>query len=137
MTISEYALKFVGHPYIWGGDGTGKKDGGFDCSGLVVECLQAFGLLPQGDWTAQGIADTLLKNGWKRVPAGLICGGDVIAWGKGEKAVTHISIALNGWQHVEAGGGGSSCTTEKTSTGFVRVRPLAWRSDLAIALRRY
>ena len=49
MTISEYALKFVGRPYIWGGDGSGKCGGGFDCSGLVLECLWAFGILPNGD----------------------------------------------------------------------------------------
>ena len=36
MTISEYAQKFIGRSYIWGGDGSGKCGGGFDCSGLVL-----------------------------------------------------------------------------------------------------
>ncbi|MBR4009127.1 MAG: C40 family peptidase, partial [Fibrobacter sp.] len=65
MTLSEYALKFVGRPYVWGGDGSGKCGGGFDCSGLVLEGLWALGLYDGKDVTAQGLHDTLCKKGWK------------------------------------------------------------------------
>ena len=35
MTLTEYAEKFIGKPYIWGGRG----GDGFDCSGLVTHVL--------------------------------------------------------------------------------------------------
>lgn len=133
MTISEYALKFVGSPYIWGGDGSGAKFNGWDCSGLVLECLWAFGILPKGDMTAQGINDKLYAMGWRQ---GLsIKEGDVLFFGKDLHHITHVSIAIDNYLMVEAGGGGSKCKTPATSTGMVRVRPIASRKDLVAALR--
>ena len=134
MTISEYALKFIGRSYIWGGDGSGKCGGGFDCSGLVLECLWAFGKLPKGDLTAQGIHDKLLlEKGWKQ---GLsIKEGDVLFFGKDTKHITHTALAIGDGLMVEAGGGGSKCKTPATSTGMVWVRPIAWRNNLVAALR--
>lgn len=133
MTISEYALKFVGRPYIWGGDGSGKCGGGFDCSGLVLECLWAFGKLPKGDLTAQGIHDILYDMGWRH---GLsIKEGDVLFFGKDVQHITHVALAIGGDLMVEAGGGGSKCKTPATSTGMVWVRPISWRNNLVAALR--
>ena len=134
MNIVDYALKFVGRPYIWGGDGSGKCGGGFDCSGLVLECLWAFGKLPKGDLTAQGINDKLfLEKGWKQ---GLsIKEGDVLFFGKDLQHITHTALAIGDGLMVEAGGGGSKCKTPATSTGMVWVRPIAWRDNLVAALR--
>ena len=134
MTISEYALKFVGRPYIWGGDGSGKCGGGFDCSGLVLECLWAFGKMPKGDLTAQKLHDKLLlEKGWRQ---GLsVKEGDVLFFGKDTKHITHTALAIGDGLMVEAGGGGSKCKTPATSTGMVWVRPIAWRSNLVAALR--
>ena len=133
MTISEYALKFIGRPYIWGGDGSGKCGGGWDCSGLVLECLWAFGKLPKGDLTAQGINDKLYAMGWRQ---GLsVKEGDVLFFGKDLQHITHTAIAIGNGLMIEAGGGGSKCKTPATSTGMVRVRPIASRKDLVSALR--
>lgn len=134
MSISEYAQKFIGRSYIWGGDGSGKCGGGFDCSGLVLECLLAFGKLPKGDLTAQGIHDKLLiEKGWKQ---GLsIKEGDVLFFGKDLHHITHVALAIGDGLMVEAGGGSSKCKTPATSTGMVRVRPIAWRDNLVAALR--
>jgi cell wall-associated NlpC family hydrolase len=133
MTLSEYALKFIGRPYIWGGDGSGKCGGGFDCSGLVLECLWALGILPKGDMTAQGINDILYDMGWRQ---GLyIKEGDVLFFGKDSHHITHVAIAINNYMMVEAGGGGSKCKTPATSTGMVRIRPIESRKDLVSALR--
>lgn len=133
MTLSEYAMKFIGMPYIWGGDGSGKCAGGFDCSGLVLECLWAMGILPKGDMTAQGINDILYDMGWRQ---GLyIKEGDVLFFGKDLHHITHVAIAIDNYLMVEAGGGGSKCKTPATSTGMVRVRPIASRQDLVAALR--
>ncbi len=52
--IVEYALKFIGKPYVWGGGhGTGhvnleeiyKKGGGVDCSGFTAGVYQHFGYM--------------------------------------------------------------------------------------------
>lgn len=134
MSFVEYALKFIGKPYVWGGDGSGKFGGGFDCSGLVVECLQAFGAV-EGDFTAQALYKHLLALGWAKVPCNLVNASDVLFWGKSEAAVTHVSLAASDCQHVEAGGGGSKCKTAEISTGMVRLRPIAARKDFVAALR--
>lgn len=134
MNVVEYALKFLGRPYVWGGDGSGKFGGGFDCSGLVVECLQAFGVV-EGDFIAQALYKKLLAMGWVKVPRDLVNAADVLFWGKNEAAVTHVSLAANDEQHVEAGGGGSKCKTAEISTGMVRLRPIAARKDFVAALR--
>lgn len=135
MTISEYALKFIGRPYIWGGDGSGKCGGGFDCSGLVLECLWALGVLPQKDMTAQGIHDAIMDKSGHVVPRMYIATDDLLFFGKDVKHITHVAIAIGNGLMVEAGGGGSKCRTLATSTGMVRVRPIASRKDLVAALR--
>jgi cell wall-associated NlpC family hydrolase len=133
VSIVEYALKFISRPYIYGGDGSGKCCGGFDCSGLVLECLWAFGILPKGDLTAQGINDILYDMGWRQ---GLyIKEGDVLFFGKDLHHITHTALAIGNGLMIEAGGGGSKCKTPATSTGMVRVRPIASRKDLVAALR--
>ena len=133
ITLSEYLLRFIGHPYIWGGNGSGSCHGGFDCSGLVLEGLWALGILPKGDLTAQGINDKLYSMGWRQ---GLsVKEGDVLFFGKDLHHITHVAIAIGNGLMVEAGGGGSKCKTAATSTGMVRVRPISWRKDLVAALR--
>lgn len=136
MTLSEYALKFVGRPYIWGGDGSGKCGGGFDCSGLVLECLWALGILPQKDMTAQGIYDVLYNQlVWSTPEHGKEKADDLLFFGKDDTRITHVAIAIGNGLMVEAGGGGSKCKTPATSTGMVHVRPISWRKDLVAALR--
>ena len=134
MNIVDYALKFVGRPYVWGGDGSGRCGGGFDCSGLVVECLQAFGLV-QGDFTAHSLYRRLSALGWVSVPRGLENDGDVLFFGKDTAHITHTAVALCDGLMIEAGGGGSKCKTAATSTGMVRVRPISWRKDFVAVLR--
>lgn len=120
MNIVDYAVKFIGKPYIWGGTGPI----GFDCSGLVIECLQAFDLLPSGDWTADALAKKLKKDGWHEVKD--YKEGDIVFFHNGTKYF-HTAMMINDKQYIEAGGGGSKCTTATNSTGLVRIRPLSWR----------
>lgn len=127
--MKEYALRLVGKPYIWGGSGSV----GFDCSGLVIECLQAFGVLPQGDWTSHSLLERFEMLGYKKVRKTEITGLEVCFWGK-ERA-THCSIALDEDFVIEAGGGARKCTSAQNSTGMVRIRPLTWRTDFICAFK--
>lgn len=135
MKMSEYAFRFIGRPYIYGGDGSGKSYGGFDCSGLVLECLWAFGLLPGKDLTAQGMHDALMDKSGHQVPRMYISADDVLFFGKDDRHITHVAIALDNNFMVEAGGGNSKCRTPGSSTGMVRVRPISSRKNLVSALR--
>lgn len=136
MDIVDYALKFLGRTYIWGGDGSGKSFGGFDCSGLALECLWASGQFKGSDCTSQGLYKALLKLGWVNVRPGEENAGDLCFWGKSSAKITHVSIVSEPGFHVEAGGGSSKCTKPETSTGMVRVRPLTSRNDLLAILRK-
>lgn len=129
VSLREYALSLIGKPYIWGGCGSE----GFDCSGFVIECLQAFGVLPIGDWTSQGLLERLEKVGYKKVRKTEIKGLEVCFWGK-ERA-THCSIALDDTLMIEAGGGDHRSTTAQNSRGMVRIRPLTWRTDFITAFK--
>ena len=135
MKLSEYLMKFIGSPYVWKGDGSGQYGGGFDCSGLVIEGLWALGILPSKDLTAQGIHDALIKSGWRNPYHTITREDDILFFGKDDKAITHVAVAIDNGLMVEAGGGGSKCKTSATSTGMVRIRPIAWRKDLVAALR--
>lgn len=131
MTLSEYLLHFIGTPYVWAGDGTGTGGSGFDCSGLVLEGLWAMGLYKGGDLTAEGINKRLLNDGWKSPLKPKA--DDILFFGKSK--ITHVAVAIDERLMVEAGGGGSKCTSASKSTGFVRIRPIASRNDLCDILR--
>ena len=128
-------MHFIGAPYIWGGDGSGKCGGGFDCSGLVLEGLWALGLYDGHDTTAQGLYKALKAKGWLEVPRHLESDCDVLFFGKDLHHITHVALAIGGDLMVEAGGGGSKCKTQATSTGMVWIRPISWRNNLVSALR--
>ena len=126
LKFINYAKAFIGKPYVWAGDGSGKK-GGFDCSGLVLECLYAFGLYKGPDLTASGILDMALKKGWKVGQKAKE--GDLLFFGKKNKII-HVAICIEDGFMIEAGGGGRSSDNILTSTGMVRKRPIAFRKDL-------
>ncbi len=129
----DYAMRFVGLPYRWGGD---DPINGFDCSGLTIEILQSKGLLPRGfDAPAKGLYNHFLKQ------AGTVVGlrnlGALAFFGKSINEITHVGFMLDEKRMLEAGGGGSATTNDQTAANqnaFVRVRPLTWRKDLVAIL---
>ena len=134
MNIVSYLMHFLGRPYIWSGDGSGKCGGGFDCSGLVLEGLWALGLYDGKDTTAQGLHDALVKKRWTSKIENRFFQESILFFGDNDKKITHVAVAVGDGLMIEAGGGGSKCKTLATSTGMVRVRPI--RKDLVSALRR-
>lgn len=129
-----YLERFIGRPYIWAGDGTGAKGGGFDCSGLVLEGLWAFGLYTGVDVSSENLRKWCAdKSGWPSVSAKKVERGDLLFFGKG--GITHVAVAYGDGLMIEAGGGTSSCVDDKSSTGFVRIRPISRRKDFVVAYR--
>ena len=128
--LIEYALGFVGRPYIWGGSGLP----GFDCSGLVQELLKFLGACPPGDSTAQGLFDHFEANARQN---SFTCGA-LAFFGESVTRITHVGMLLNSNQMIEAGGGNSTCTSPEMAAklnAFVRIRPIKSRKDLVAVLR--
>lgn len=114
-------------PYVWGGDGPELTElpngqtqvkGGFDCSGLTKAAYAAAGIpIPR---TAQ-----TQYNAGPRVPAGQpVLPGDLVFFGSGPRAVTHVGIAVSAEEMVDAPDRGL----------VVRVERI-WRSNFVGATR--
>lgn len=132
--LIQYALKFVGLPYIWGGNNPLQ---GFDCSGLVQEILSCAGLDPQGDQTAQMLYEVYAKKNW----VSELDTGAVLFFGKSRYEISHVALAITKEIMIEAGGGNASTRTFKDAmeqNAFVRIRPIIKRGDLvAILMPKY
>ena len=132
MNIEEYRKKWFMHnamsllhiPYKWGGD----DPTGFDCSGMVIDSLQACGLLlPKTDYTANSL--------WQKYEFNRISGdaleGDLIFWFTNDKA-THVAIALDNHFCLSADGGGSRTATKQDAikqNAFIKIRPINHRTS--------
>jgi cell wall-associated NlpC family hydrolase len=121
-----YAFKFIGLSYMWGGD---DPINSFDCSGLCIECLKAFGFYPNGDATAQGLYDYLSNNNWLEKKEK----GAILFFGKSRSKITHVAFSIDKYGEfmVEAGGGDHTTTSKEIASkqnAFIRIRPI--RKDL-------
>lgn len=131
MRMVDYAKTFIGTKYTWGGD---SSEEGFDCSGFIQEVIKS-NWIYKGDRTAQDLfyhlSDHFLSdqiiNIHKFEP------GDVVFYGGNLGEITHVSMCIDKYQVIEAGGEGSTPTTK----GMVRVRRLESRDDVLCAVRIY
>ena len=125
-----YAVTFVGLPYIWGGSHPSQ---GYDCSGLVQEILAGVGLDPPGDQTAQSLYAELLKNATLESPKP----GGILFFGSSLENITHVAFALDSEHMIEAGGGDRKTLDKKSAISrgaFVRCRPIKSRKDFLVCL---
>lgn len=120
-----YLRSFIGSRYQWGGEGG--YNVGFDCSGLVLEGLRAFGLWGIKDATSQGIFDELSKK-WGESKGD--AAGALLFFGRDKGSISHVGISLGNGQFIEAGGGGK----QSVDVGMVRIRPMSWRKDLVAVI---
>jgi len=128
--LIHYAKTFIGKPYLWGGNGVR----GFDCSGFVQEVLKCVGLDPKGDQTAQGLYNYFTK----RSKGSGVAAGSLLFWGRDIDRITHVSIAIDYFYHIEAGGGNSKTINKEIAEkqgAMVRIRPLNSRKDLIAAIK--
>jgi cell wall-associated NlpC family hydrolase len=125
MTAINWACGQQGVPYLWGGNGPETRGkGGFDCSGLTKAAYAAAGIqIPR---TAQTQYDA-----GPRLPAGQpVLPGDLVFFGSGPTAVTHVGIAISGKEMIDAPETGATVRTEPIwwSTFVGATRPATMRS---------
>lgn len=124
--LYDYLMSMVGKPYIWGGN---DPIMGFDCSGLALECLAAFGFkLP--DQTAHNLYLWCQQQKFRPV----VKTGSLAFYGNPSIGkVSHVAICLNKDLMIEAGGGGSRTKTVQDAINqdaYIRVRPIMRRGDI-------
>jgi cell wall-associated NlpC family hydrolase len=123
----DYAKHFIGTPYKWGGD----DFSGFDCSGFMVEVLQAVGVLPYGkDYSAHDLYTIFKSNvvflGYQ---------GCLAFWFNSERTATHVMLLIDNEHVLGAIGGGSTTTTASDAVrenAFVKMRPLTYRKGTPV-----
>jgi len=126
-------LKMVGCPYIWGGANPWT---GLDCSGFAIWCLQVFGVLSSGDWTAAELAAHLQHVGECRIDEADV--GDLVFYAPDGIHISHVMVALGRGLCVGASGGGPDTETfddARKLGAAVKVKPIRYRSDLVKILR--
>lgn len=119
----DYASHFIGTRYRWGGD---DPLAGFDCSGFVIECLQAVGLLGDVDTTADGLLQLFRPQ-----MVNLGYAGCLAFWLDAAGRATHTMLMIDPFHVLGAAGGGSGTRTAEDAAGanaFIKVRPLAYRA---------
>lgn len=87
-----YALQYVGNPYVWGGTSLTK---GVDCSGFTMQVMRQFGVsLPH-------YSGSQAKMG-KAVTSGNMRPGDLIFYAGSGGQVNHVAIYIGNGQVVHA-----------------------------------
>lgn len=104
--LCDYALQFVGNPYVWGGVSLTK---GADCSGFVLSIYKKYGVSLPHSSRAQA-------NCGKKISSSELQPGDLIFYGKGSY-INHVAIYIGGGQIVHAS---NKRTGIKVSNAFYR-----------------
>ena len=114
--IANYALQFVGYPYVYGGS----SPSGFDCSGFTSYVYRQFG------YSLNRSAANQLDNGTP-VSMSELQPGDLVLFkkaGTGSKRASHVGLYIGGGQFVHASTSTvgviiSNMTDAYYTTGFV------------------
>ena len=120
QAIADFALQFVGYPYVYGGS----SPSGFDCSGFTSYIYKQFG------YSINRTASTQLDNGYA-VSRSELQPGDLVMFKKGStsKRATHVGLYIGNNQFVHASTSSvgviiSSMSEAYYTTGFVGGRRL-------------
>jgi len=124
-----YAMTFIGTPYHWGGNGT-EQFPGYDCSGFIQQVLGAFGAVPKFDQNADSLYRYFKKHQKSKF---ILKKGSLLFFGK-KTQISHVAMAIDTKNMLEAGGGGKNFTKKNAS---VRIRPIKSRSDLIAYILPY
>ena len=111
-----FACAQLGLPYVWGGDGPGNGDRGFDCSGLTKAAYASAGIgLPR---TAQ-----TQYNAGPRIAATGVQPGDLVFFGTSAGHITHVGLALSSGMMVNAPDFGTPVRVDSISKALAATRP--------------
>lgn len=91
VALCQFALQYVGNPYVWGGTSLTK---GADCSGFVLSVFANYGYSLPHSSKAQANCGTRIKTSELQP-------GDLIFYGSG-KSISHVAIYIGGGQIVHA-----------------------------------
>lgn len=106
VSLVQYALQFVGNPYVWGGT---SLTGGIDCSGFTMQVYARYGIsLPHHAASQPAYG--------KRISASEAKPGDLFFYGSGS-SIGHVGIYIGNGQIVHAS---NPRTGIKISNAFYR-----------------
>ncbi len=91
IDLVNYAKKFLGNPYVWGGASLTK---GADCSGYVMSIFKQFGVSLPHSSKAQANCGTKIK-------ASQLKPGDLVFYGK-RSVINHVAIYIGNGQVINA-----------------------------------
>lgn len=92
QAVADFAVQFVGNPYVWGGT---SLTGGADCSGFTQSVYANFGVsLPRTSYEQQN-AGTEVSYADAQ-PGDLICYGGHVAIYMGNGRIVHASNSVDG-----------------------------------------
>jgi len=123
----DYAKHFIGTPYHWGGD---DPMAGFDCSGFVVEVLQAVGKLQARDYSAHDLYTLFKPN-----VVALGYAGCLAFWLNDAGRAVHVMLLIDNAHVIGASGGGSKTDDLADAireNAFIKMRPLSYRKGTPI-----
>ncbi len=112
--IVEFAKKYVGYPYVWGGT----SPSGFDCSGFTYYVFKQFG------YSLNRTAAAQLSNGYAVSMADLQP-GDLVLFGgtyASNAAATHVGIYIGGGQFIHAANSGTGVVISALSESYYASR---------------
>ena len=90
--VVNYALKFLGNPYVWGGTSLTK---GADCSGFTLSVFKNFGISLPHYSGSQAKMGTAVKSSNMRP-------GDLIFYGNSSGTINHVAMYIGNGQVVHA-----------------------------------
>jgi len=106
VSLVQYALQFVGNPYVWGGT---SLTNGIDCSGFTMQIYAKYGVdLPHHAASQPGYG--------KRISAAEARPGDLFFYGSGS-SISHVGIYIGNGQIVHAS---NARTGIKISSAYYR-----------------
>ncbi|WP_199730328.1 C40 family peptidase [Amycolatopsis panacis] len=93
LSAVDFAIDKIGLPYVWGGNGTGGADPGFDCSGLTTAAYASAGV------KLMRTADTQFRSIPHVNEPEL---GDLIFYGEPATKIHHVGLYIGNQQMIDA-----------------------------------